>query len=53
MSNTFSVEWPSGSGRWRSYPEADRAAWFGISEATEKIVAGQRALLKELVAQVS
>jgi predicted NUDIX family NTP pyrophosphohydrolase len=48
VSNTFSVEWPAGSGRWRSNPEADRAAWFSLEDATEKIVTGQRALLTEL-----
>ncbi|MCU0509276.1 MAG: NUDIX domain-containing protein [Anaerolineae bacterium] len=48
VSNTFRVEWPSGSGRWRTYPEADRGAWFGVDEAEEKIVAGQRELLREL-----
>ncbi len=48
VSNTFRVEWPSGSGRWRTYPEADRGAWFAVDEAEEKIVAGQRELLRNL-----
>jgi predicted NUDIX family NTP pyrophosphohydrolase len=52
VSNTFRVEWPAGSGKWRSYPEADRAAWFGIDEAAEKVIRGQRALLEELAARV-
>lgn len=52
VSNTFAVEWPVGSGRWRSYPEADKAAWFRIEEASEKIVQGQRALLIDLAAML-
>jgi predicted NUDIX family NTP pyrophosphohydrolase len=48
VSNTFSVESPRGSGRWRSYPEVDRAAWFTVKEANEKILTGQRMLLDEL-----
>ncbi len=50
VSNTFRVESPPGSGRWRTYPEADRAAWLALEEAHAKIVAGQRGLLDELTA---
>jgi len=50
VSNTFKVEWPAGSGKWRAYPEADRAAWFAITEAMDRIVQGQRAFLSELAA---
>jgi predicted NUDIX family NTP pyrophosphohydrolase len=32
-SNTFEMEWPPRSGRRRTYPEIDRAAWFGIADA--------------------
>lgn len=48
VSNTFRVESPAGSGRWRTYPEADRAAWLSLAEAREKIVVAQRGLLDEL-----
>lgn len=48
VSNTFRVESPAGSGRWRTYPEADRAAWLSLAEAREKIIAAQRGLLDEL-----
>jgi predicted NUDIX family NTP pyrophosphohydrolase len=48
VSNWFSVESPRGSGRWRSYPEVDRAAWLPIQVAYEKILPGQRPLLAEL-----
>ena len=47
-SNTFSVEWPPKSGTQREFPEIDRAAWFTIPEAREKILAAQAAFLDEL-----
>jgi predicted NUDIX family NTP pyrophosphohydrolase len=47
-SNTFSMEWPPRSGRLQSFPEADRAAWYSIPQARQKMVAGQAALLDQL-----
>ena len=47
-SNTFSVEWPPRSGKQREFPEIDRAAWFTIPEAREKILAAQAGFLDEL-----
>lgn len=47
-SNTFEMEWPPRSGRKQSFPEVDRAAWFSIHDAMEKINPAQRALLVEL-----
>jgi predicted NUDIX family NTP pyrophosphohydrolase len=47
-SNTFSLEWPPGSGKVREFPEVDRARWFGLAAAREKIINGQRALLQQL-----
>ena len=47
-SNTFELEWPRGSGERRSYPEVDRAAWFGIAEAGRKILPAQAPLLETL-----
>jgi predicted NUDIX family NTP pyrophosphohydrolase len=32
----------------RTYPEVDRAGWFGLDEARRKILAGQQPLLDEL-----
>jgi predicted NUDIX family NTP pyrophosphohydrolase len=49
-SNTFSMEWPPRSGRYRSFPEVDRGAWFGLDEARARINEGQRPLLAELEA---
>ena len=52
VSNTFALEWPPRSGRVQSYPEVDRAAWFGLDDARRKIVPGQRAILDELAARL-
>ncbi len=49
VSNSFEAEWPPRSGRRRSFPEVDRAAWFSPDEAHRKINAGQRAFLDRLV----
>jgi len=48
-SNLFSMEWPPRSGEQREFPEADRAAWFGIDTARTKIHAGQAPLLDYLL----
>lgn len=47
-SNLFEMEWPPRSGRKASFPEVDRAAWFSLAEASEKILAGQREFLARL-----
>jgi predicted NUDIX family NTP pyrophosphohydrolase len=47
-SNTFSMEWPPGSGRQGEFPEVDQAAWFEVEEAKRKINQGQMKLLDEL-----
>lgn len=47
-SNTFSMEWPPRSGRQQEFPEVDRAAWFSLAVAVEKIHTGQLPLLDEL-----
>ncbi len=36
-SNTFELEWPSGSGRRQLFPEIDRVAWFEPAEARERV----------------
>ena len=48
-SNTFLMEWPPGSGRQQEFPEVDRAGWFSISVAKEKISKGQSGFLDELI----
>jgi len=47
-SNSFSMEWPPRSGRWQEFPEVDRAQWFGMAEAREKINPAQAELLDRL-----
>jgi predicted NUDIX family NTP pyrophosphohydrolase len=47
-SNTFEIEWPPRSGQRRSFPEVDRAQWFGVDAAMDKIIVYQRPLLVEL-----
>ena len=49
-SNLFELEWPPKSGQTQSFPEVDRAAWLGRSEALEKISAGQRPALEAFYA---
>lgn len=49
-SNTFSVEWPKGSGQMREYPEVDKAEWFDLAEAHRRIIAAQAPLLDVLAA---
>jgi predicted NUDIX family NTP pyrophosphohydrolase len=51
-SNLFTIEWPPRSGEQREFPEADRAAWFGIDEARVRIHAGQAPLLDDLLARL-
>jgi len=51
-SNTFSLEWPRGSGRFQDFPEVDRAAWFSLDEARRKVLRGQVPLLEELASKV-
>ena len=52
-SNTFTMEWPPRSGRRRSFPEIDRAAWFPLDVARQKVVRGQQGLLDELESRLA
>lgn len=47
-SNTFPVEWPRGSGKFRHYPEIERAAWLTPARGRAMVVRAQAALLDEL-----
>jgi predicted NUDIX family NTP pyrophosphohydrolase len=47
-SNTFDLEWPPRSGRVQAFPEVDRAQWFGLAAARDKINPAQRRLIDEL-----
>jgi predicted NUDIX family NTP pyrophosphohydrolase len=47
-SNTFTIEWPPRSGKQQEFPEVDRAEWFSLDAAAEKINDGQREMLHQL-----
>lgn len=49
VSNRCEVEWPPRSGRKIEIPEVDRAEWFALETAREKLNAGQVPLLDRLV----
>ena len=52
-SNLFEIEWPPRSGKRQSFPEVDRAAWFTLDEAKEKINAAQVGLIEDFLTSVS
>jgi predicted NUDIX family NTP pyrophosphohydrolase len=47
-SNTFTMEWPPRSGRTQEFPEVDRAGWFDVETAREKLNPAQAELLVRL-----
>lgn len=47
-SNTFQMEWPPKSGKRIEFPEIDKASWFPLELAKEKINPAQQALLEDL-----
>lgn len=49
-SNTFEIEWPPKSGKRHTFPEVDRAEWFDLATARDKINEAQRELLDRLEA---
>lgn len=51
-SNTFEMEWPKDSGEIHSYPENDKAEWFSIEEAHNKIFYGQEQILFRLQEEI-
>src|SRR6266568_2717906 len=48
-SNTFTIEWPPRSGSQREFPEVDRAEWFDVPTAREKVLAAQAELIERLL----
>src|SRR5690349_5079905 len=48
VSNTFEIEWPPRSGKKKIFPEVDKAQWFSVTTASEKINPGQVPLIEEL-----
>lgn len=51
-SNTFEIEWPPRSGQMQQFPEADRAAWFDLEEAKQRIIRGQVAFLEAIAQRI-
>lgn len=52
-SMAFEMDWPPRSGRRQSFPEVDRAAWFGLEDARRKILAAQQAFIDRLESRLS
>jgi predicted NUDIX family NTP pyrophosphohydrolase len=48
VSNSFEIEWPPRSSKQASFPEVDRAAWYGWGEAETMTLVSQRPLLEAL-----
>jgi predicted NUDIX family NTP pyrophosphohydrolase len=48
VSNTFELEWPPRSGRVQTFPEVDRAGWFDLATAREKLNPAQAAFVDRL-----
>jgi predicted NUDIX family NTP pyrophosphohydrolase len=53
QSNTFEMEWPPRSGRMQAFPEVDRAGWFSLEEAREKLNPAQVAFVDRLAELLS
>ena len=53
VSNTCEIEWPPRSGKRITIPEVDKAGWFSLEEAREKILPAQAPLLDRLVERTS
>jgi predicted NUDIX family NTP pyrophosphohydrolase len=47
-SNEVAIEWPPRSGQTMYFPEIDRAAWFALPLARERILASQRPFIDRL-----
>jgi len=46
-SMAFSMEWPPHSGKAQEFPEVDKAEWFTVEAAREKVQAGQAPFIEE------
>jgi len=47
-STTFELEWPPRSGRLQTFPEVDRAGWFALAAAREKLLPAQAPFVDRL-----
>lgn len=48
--SVYSIEWPPKSGRRQAFPEVDRAEFFDLKHAAEKLIAAQLPFLDRLSA---
>lgn len=48
-SNSFELEWPPRSGRLQLFPEIDRAGWFELDVARQKLVSAQATFVDRLL----
>ena len=52
-SNTFTMEWPPGSGRMQDFPEIDEAAWVSAEEARSMLTKSQGKVIDRLLDRLS
>lgn len=48
-SNKFELEWPPRSGKMREFPEVDRAEFFGVERAREKMHPAEQPFIERLL----
>jgi predicted NUDIX family NTP pyrophosphohydrolase len=48
-SNLFELEWPPRSGKTREFPEVDRAEYFAVERALEKMHVAERPFIERLL----
>ena len=48
-SNTFKMEWPPKSGKFKEFPEVDKGSWFDYYTALDKVHSYLKPMLEELV----
>jgi len=52
-SNTFEIEWPPKSGRRESFPEVDKAAFFTVARARQKILPAEEPFVNRLEQEIA
>jgi predicted NUDIX family NTP pyrophosphohydrolase len=52
-SNSFTLEWPPKSGKFRDYPEIDKGEWFNYHVARQKINPAQTLFIDELIKKLN
>ena len=52
-SSTFEIQWPPKSGKKQEFPEIDKALWFNLDSASQKLQPAQVEFLKRLAKQLN